>query len=74
VDEDADPKKYIEKLTGKLAQKLRTYNGEENDVALNKFVINSLIPASIPQMSDSDAKDVIKKVRDNIKNNETTEV
>jgi hypothetical protein len=71
VDEDADPKKYIEKLTGKLAQKLRTYNGEENDVALNKFVINSLIPASIPQMSDSDAKDVIKKVRDNIKNNET---
>jgi hypothetical protein len=29
VDEDADPKKYIEKLTGKLAQKLRDYNGTE---------------------------------------------
>lgn len=66
VDEDADPKKYIEKLTGKLAQKLRDYNGTEQDIDLNKFVINSLIPASIPQMDETDAKDVIKKVQDNI--------
>ncbi len=66
VDEDADPKKYIEKLTGKLAQKLRDYNESENDVDLNKFVINSLIPASVPEMDDVDAKDVIKKVKDNI--------
>jgi hypothetical protein len=66
VDEDADPKKYIEKLTGKLAQKLRDYNGTENDVDLNKFVINSLIPASIPEMGEEDAGDVIKKVKDNI--------
>jgi len=65
-DEDADPKKYIEKLTGKLAQKLRDYNGTEQDVDLNKFVINSLIPAAIPQMDDTEAKDVIKKVQDNI--------
>lgn len=66
VDEDADPKKYIEKLTGKLAQKLRDYNGTEQDVDLNKFVVNSLIPAAIPQMDQNDAKDVIKKVQDNI--------
>lgn len=66
VDEDADPKKYIEKLTGKLAQKLRDYNETEQDVDLNKFVINSLIPAAIPQMDETDAKDVIKKVNDNI--------
>ena len=66
VDEDADPKKYIEKLTGKLAQKLRDYNGIEQDVDLNKFVVNSLIPASVPQMDETDAKDVIKKVQDNI--------
>lgn len=65
VDEDADPKKYIEKLTGKLAQKLRDYNGTEKDIDLNKFVINSLIPASVPQMTPEDAKDVIKKVEDN---------
>lgn len=66
VDEDADPKKYIEKLTGKLAQKLRDYNGTEEDVDLNKFVINSLIPAAVPEMDETDAKDVIKKVQDNI--------
>lgn len=66
VDEDADPKKYIEKLTGKLAQKLRDYNGTEQDVDLNKFVVNSLIPAAVPQMDETDAKDVIKKVQDNI--------
>lgn len=66
VDEDADPKKYIEKLTGKLAQKLRDYNGTEEDIDLNKFVINSLIPASVPEMDETDAKDVIKKVQDNI--------
>lgn len=69
VDEDADPKKYIEKLTGKLAQKLRSYNQEDSDVGLNKFVINSLIPAAVPQMSDADAKDVIKKVKENTKTN-----
>lgn len=66
VDEEVDPKKYIEKLTGKLAQKLRDYNGTNQDDILNKFVINSLIPASIPQMTDEDAQDVIKKVQDNI--------
>lgn len=66
VDENADPKNYIEKLTGKLAQKLRDFNGTQDDVDLNKFVINSLIPAAIPQMDDNEAKDVIKKVQDNI--------
>lgn len=66
VDENEDPKKYIEKLTGKLAQKLRDYNSSETDNELNKFVINSLIPASVPQMDKDDAGDVIKKVKDNI--------
>lgn len=66
VNEDEDPKKYIEKLTGKLAQKLRDYNESSDDTDTNKFVINSLIPAAIPEMSENDAQDVIKKVKDNI--------
>lgn len=66
VDEDADPKNYIEKLTGKLAQKLRSYNETQKDSDLNKFVINSIIPASIPSMDKEDTNDVIKKVEDNI--------
>ena len=68
ADENADPKHYIEQLVGKLAQKLRDYNGNESDKSLNKFVINSLIPAAIPTMDNQDAKDVIDKVRDNIGN------
>lgn len=66
VDEDSDPKKYIEKLTGKLAQKVRDYNEKESDIDLNKFVINSLIPATVTVMPKEDAKDVVKKVEDNI--------
>lgn len=65
VDEEQDPKNYIEKLTGKLAQKLRSYNETDKDSDLNKFVINSLIPAAIPNLEDNDVDDVIKKVEDN---------
>ena len=65
VDEDKDPKNYIEKLTGKLAQKMRDYNETNQDSDLNKFVINSLIPATIPAMDEEDTSDVIDKVNDN---------
>lgn len=65
VDEDKDPKNYIEKLTGKLAQKIRDYNKINQDSDLNKFVINSLIPATIPEMDEEDTNDVIDKVNDN---------
>ena len=70
VDEDADPKKYIQKLTGKLAQKLRDYNSTESDSETNKFVINSLIPASVPNLNSDDISDVIEKVKDNNKSSD----
>lgn len=75
ANEQTDPKKYIEQLTGKLAQTLRDYNKDQSDSDLNKFVINSIIPASIPSMDNEDAKDVIDKVNDNIgkSNNEGSE-
>ena len=66
ADEATDPKKYLEQLTGKLAQSLRDYNETNQDIELNKFIINSLVPASVPKMSSEDAQDVIKKVQDNI--------
>jgi len=66
ADEATDPKKYLEQLAGKLAQSLRKYNETTKDIELNKFVINSLVPAAIPQMDSEDAQDVIKKVQDNI--------
>jgi len=66
ADEATDPKKFIEQLSGKLAQSLRAYNETTKDIELNKFVINSLVPAAIPQMDSENAQDVIKKVQDNI--------
>lgn len=64
-EEQSDPKKYIEKLTGKLGQSLRTYtqNQGQPDFELEKFAINSLLSAThTAEMDDSDKKDIIKKV------------
>ena len=40
ADEDEDPKKYIQQLTGKLSQELGKYNNElgEPDTELSKYV------------------------------------
>jgi len=66
ADEATDPKKFIEQLSGKLAQSLRKYNETNQDADLNKFAANTVISASVPKMSSEDAQDVIKKVQDNI--------
>ena len=41
ADEESDPKKYIEQLTGKLGQSLRKYNEEQPkpDFSLEKFCL-----------------------------------
>lgn len=65
VDEDSDPKKFIEQLSGKLGQSLRKYNQENGapDFDLEKFAINSVISAThTSEMDDQDRKDIIKKV------------
>lgn len=66
-DEDIegdDPIKYIQKLTGKLGQKIREL--EEVDLELEKYVINSIISAThTDEMSEGDIKDIISKIKDN---------
>jgi hypothetical protein len=65
ADEETDPKKYIEQLTGKLGQSLRKYNEEQGqpDFELEKFAINSLLSAThTSEMDEEDKKDIIKKV------------
>jgi hypothetical protein len=65
ADEDTDPKKFIEQLTGKLGQSLRTYNEEQGqpDFELEKFAINSLLSAThTSEMDEEDKNDIIKKV------------
>ena len=65
ADEGSDPKKYIEQLTGKLGQSLRTYTQNQGgpDFELEKFAVNSLLSAThTSQMDSTDQADIIKKV------------
>ena len=66
ADEESDPKKFIEQLTGKLGQSLRKYNEEQGqpDFELEKFAINSLLSATnTSEMDAEDQKDIISKVK-----------
>jgi hypothetical protein len=66
ADEETDPKKFIEQLSGKLGQSLRKYTEDkgEPDFALEKFAVNSLLSAThTGEMDASDQKDIIKKVK-----------
>lgn len=67
ADEKSDPKKYIEQLTGKLGQTLRTYNNEQGqpDFTLEKFVLNSLVSAThTSEMDEEDQNDIINKIKE----------
>lgn len=66
ADEESDPKKFIEQLTGKLGQSLRKYNESQGqpDFELEKFAINSLLSAThTGEMEPNDQEDIIKKVK-----------
>jgi hypothetical protein len=66
ADEESDPKKFIEQLTGKLGQSLRKYNEDqgEPDFELEKFAVNSLLSAThTGEMDAEDQKSIIKKVK-----------
>ena len=65
VDEESDPKKFIEKLSGKIGQSLRDYTEKQGqpDFELEKFAINSLISAThTSEMDENDKNDIIKKI------------
>lgn len=65
VDEESDPKKFIEKLSGKIGQSLRDYTKKQGqpDFELEKFAINSLVSAThTSEMDEEDRNDIIKKI------------
>ena len=72
ADEDTDPKKYIQQLTGKLSQTLNTYNNEigEPDVELGKYVLGMLVKQGTKGMGEDDKKEIIKKINTSNPNNE----
>lgn len=77
ADEQTDPKKYIEQLTGKLGQSLRNYEETQGqpDFELEKFAINSLLSAThTSEMDDNDRNDIIKKVNTAGNDGENSEV
>lgn len=67
ADENADPKKYIQQLTGKLSQSLRNYNDgqPQADADLNKYVAGMIIKQAIEGLSPDDVQEVLSKVKSN---------
>ena len=64
ADEETEPKKYIQQLTGKLSQTLNSYNNEngEPDTELGKYVLGMLVKQGVKGMDDKDKKEIIKKI------------
>ena len=64
-DDTLDPKKGVQKLTGKLSQELRTYNDNQPnpDTELNKYVAGMIIPQASKGMTDKDKQEVINKIK-----------
>lgn len=63
ADEDTDPKKFIQQLTGKLSQSLNKYNNENgDDEELSKYVGKMIVKAAAKGMDENGRKDLIKSI------------
>lgn len=63
ADENADPKKFIQQLTGKLSQTLRTYNQNQNDPDLNKYVAGMIAAQAAENLDENDKDEIINKIQ-----------
>jgi hypothetical protein len=65
ADENTDPKKFIQQLTGKLSQSLRTYNDEQGqpDVDLNKYVAGMINKQATEGLSEEDVEEILTKIQ-----------
>ena len=65
ADEEQDPKRFIQQLTGKLSQSLRKYNETlpQPDVDLDKYVAGMIVKQAIEGLSPEDTKDILDKVK-----------
>lgn len=72
ADENTDPKKYIQQLTGKLSQSLRKYNSglPQPDEELSKYVAGMILKQSTEGLTDGDKKEIIDKVNGSESDNE----
>lgn len=65
ADEESDPKRYIQQLTGKLSQSLRSYNSElpTPDADLNKYVAGMINKQAVDGLNDEDVKEILSKIK-----------
>lgn len=65
ADEETDPKKYIQQLTGKLSQTLMKYNNDlgQPDVDLNKYVAGMINKQATEGLSEDDVEEILSKVK-----------
>ena len=65
ANEEEDPKKYIQQLTGKLSQTLRKYNEDNGqpDVDLNKYVAGMIAKQEVDGLSEEDTKEILDKIK-----------
>lgn len=66
ADENSDPKKYIQQLTGKLSQSLRSYNENlpQPDADLGKYVAGMIVKQAINGLSPEDTNEILDKIKD----------
>lgn len=64
ADEETDPKRYIQQLTGKLSQSLRIYNEQQPqpDTDLNKYVAGMITKQASEGLTKSDIDEIISKL------------
>lgn len=64
ADEDNDPKRYIQQLTGKLSQSLRKYQEElpTPDSDLDKYVAGMILKQTTNGLNDEDTKEILGKI------------
>jgi hypothetical protein len=66
ANEETDPKKYIQQLTGKLSQSLRSYNENlpQPDADLSKYVAGMIIKQAVNGLSPEDTNEILNEVKD----------
>lgn len=66
ANEETDPKKYIQQLTGKLSQSLRKYNQSlpQPDADLDKYVAGMIVKQATDGLSQEDRTEILNKVSD----------
>lgn len=64
ANEETDPEKFIQQLTGKLSQSLKKYNDENGDdeTGLNKYVAGMIATQASKGLTDSEKDEIIKKI------------